>query len=96
LSEEKLEITLPGNAKVSCQFGTTIREAIASWDQEALVSALAARINRTLVDLSHPLYEPVTIEIIESSSAEGLQILRHSIAHVMAQAVQDQIGRAHV
>lgn len=89
MSIEKFEITLPGNAKVSCQVGTTIGAAIATWDQEALVSALAARINRNLMDLSYPLHESVNLEIIKSSSREGLQILRHSIAHVMAQAVQD-------
>ncbi|MDP2268735.1 MAG: threonine--tRNA ligase, partial [Deltaproteobacteria bacterium] len=59
------------------------------WDQGALAPALAARINRNLMDLSFTLQESVDLEIITSSSREGLQILRHSIAHVMAQAVQD-------
>ena len=89
MSIEKFEITLPANAKVPCQFGTTIREAIAKWDQGELAFAVAARMNRDLVDLSYPLREAVNLEIIKSSSREGLQILRHSIAHVMAQAVQD-------
>jgi threonyl-tRNA synthetase len=89
LSIEKFEITLPANAKVPCQFDTTIREAIAKWDQGELAFAVAARMNRGLVDLSYPLREAVNLEIIKSSSREGLQILRHSIAHVMAQAVQD-------
>ena len=89
MSIEKFEITLPANAKVPCQFGTTIREALAKWDQGELAFAVAARMNRDLVDLSYPLREAVNLEIIKSSSREGLQILRHSIAHVMAQAVQD-------
>ena len=89
MSVEKLEITLPGNARLSCQAGTTIGEAIMMGGQGAFSSAFAARINRNLVDLSYPLHESVNLEIIQSSSREGLQILRHSIAHVMAQAVQD-------
>jgi len=89
LSTEKLEITLPGNAKVTCESGTTIQEAIAMWDQDSLKSALAVQINRSLIDLSQSLHQSVNIEIINVFSRDGLQILRHSIAHVMAQAVQD-------
>ena len=89
MSTEKLEITLPGNAKVTCESGTTIQEAIAMWDQDSLKSALAVQINRSLIDLSQSLHQSVNIEIINVFSRDGLQILRHSIAHVMAQAVQD-------
>ena len=89
MSTEKLEITLPGNAKVTCESGTTIKEAIAMWDQDSLTSALAVQINRSLIDLSQSLHQSVNLEIINVFSREGLQILRHSIAHVMAQAVQD-------
>ncbi len=74
---------------ISCPAGTTIREAIAIWDPEALAGAIAARINLNRMDLSYPLPDSVALEIIQSSSREGLQILRHSIAHVMAQAVQE-------
>jgi len=89
LSNDKIEITLPGNIQTTCPVGTTIRELIAQGESEALVAALVARINGNLVDLGYPLQESVNVEIVKASSREGLDILRHSIAHVMAQAVQD-------
>jgi len=89
LSEELIEITLPDNTKLSCQRGTTVGDVITAWDPEVASSAVAAKINGKQVDLSSPLSAPANLEIIKSSSPEGLQILRHSAAHVMAQAVQD-------
>ena len=52
-------------------------------------SILAARINGTVSDLSSPISPDDTVELISIGSAEGLAILRHSTAHVLAQAVQD-------
>ncbi|HPV51359.1 MAG TPA: threonine--tRNA ligase, partial [Smithella sp.] len=46
--------------------------------------------------LSRPLDRDATIDLIDLSSAEGLSILRHSISHVMAQAVQDVFPGAKV
>jgi len=66
-----------------------VGEVITVWDPEAASSAVAAKVNGKQVDLSSPLTEPANLEVIKSSSPEGLHILRHSAAHVMAQAVQD-------
>ena len=78
----------------------TVGEALA-----ALVSnkirkqTIAVRIDDTLVDLSSPLAEYNTeknrlvLEPITVSSPEGQDILRHSCAHVMAQAVKEQFGK---
>ncbi len=52
-------------------------------------SIVAARINGTVSDLSSPISPDDTVELISIGSAEGLAILRHSTAHVLAQAVQD-------
>lgn len=57
--------------------------------EEVPVFAIATTVNRIPVDLSHPLREKETVDIINFSSPEGLHILRHSTAHVMAHAVQD-------
>jgi len=85
----KIEIILPDKATISCPAGTTIREVIATWNREELSSAVAASVKGQALDLSHVLLESSHVSIIKSSSPEGLQILRHSVAHVMAQAVQD-------
>jgi threonyl-tRNA synthetase len=52
-------------------------------------SVIAARVNLTLKDLSYELQEGDEVEGVAIDSADGHDILRHSTAHVMAQAVQD-------
>ncbi len=52
-------------------------------------SIIAARINGVVSDLATPISPDDTVELISIGSAEGLAILRHSTAHVLAQAVQD-------
>lgn len=89
MSEGIITITMPDKAILSLPAGTNVREAIGAWDQEALASAVAAHVKGRQADLSSALLESAEVSIITASSREGLQILRHSIAHVMAQAVQD-------
>ena len=50
--------------------------------------AVAAKVNGKLVDLSHKLKENDQVEIVIADSEEGIEIIRHSAAHVMAQAVK--------
>ena len=50
---------------------------------------VAARVNGKLVDLSGPLEEDATVEQVSAISPDGLDVLRHSTAHLMAQAVQN-------
>jgi threonyl-tRNA synthetase len=52
-------------------------------------SVIAARVGGELKDLSYPLAEGDQVEPVDLGSQDGLNILRHSTAHVMAQAVQD-------
>lgn len=54
--------------------------------------AVAAKVNGKLVDLSHELKESDQVEIITVDSEEGIEIIRHSTAHVMAQAVKRIYG----
>lgn len=85
----EIRITLPDGSVTECHRGSTVKDAIASWKNEMLPSTVAAKLNSALVDLSHPIKEDASLEVIEISSKEGLAILRHSISHVMAQAVQE-------
>lgn len=50
--------------------------------------AVAAKVNGKLVDLSHKLKEDDQVEIVITDSDEGIEIIRHSAAHVLAQAVK--------
>jgi threonyl-tRNA synthetase len=64
--------------------GTTAAELFQ--DERAVI---AARVGGELKDLAHPLADGDEVEPVEITSQDGLNILRHSTAHVMAQAVQD-------
>ncbi len=85
----EIRIVLPDGSVGQCNQGTTIKEIIASWKKDMLRSIVAAKINNKPVDLSHPIEEPATISLINIDAKDGLEILRHSISHVMAQAVKD-------
>jgi threonyl-tRNA synthetase len=83
-----IKIVFPDKHEASFPVGTTVKEAVATWKKEALGSAIAAKINGVTVDLSHSLQNNADLSLIDIASKEGLSILRHSISHVMAQAVQ--------
>ncbi len=57
---------------------------------------VAAKVDGVAVDLTHLLRRDSAVEAIDASSSEGLTILRHSAAHVMAQAVQEVFPTAQV
>ena len=91
-----VKINFPDNKEKVFKSGVTIAEAVSIWNKKALVNAVAAKINGVSVDLNHALKEDTKIELIDISSKNGLAILRHSISHVMAQAVQDVFKGAKV
>ncbi|MBM4306022.1 MAG: threonine--tRNA ligase, partial [Deltaproteobacteria bacterium] len=80
--EEKITITLPNGEKKFVPKGTKLLD-IADKD------AVAAHIDGGMVDLSKPLERDSSVSFISSHSRKGLEVLRHSAAHVMAQAVKE-------
>jgi threonyl-tRNA synthetase len=88
---DKLHITLAGSEHV-VEEGTTAGRALA--DREPDSKPIAARVNGELRDLACPLADGDRVEAVSIDSSDGLNILRHSTAHVMAQAVQDLFPQA--
>lgn len=72
--------------------GITIKEAAGSISSSLQKKAAAGRVNGRLVDLSFKLEEDAELSIITLDSQEGLQVLRHTSAHVLAQAVKRLYG----
>lgn len=64
----------------------------ASISKKLAKEAIAAKINDKLVDLNHGLKNDDKVEIITVDSEDGIEIIRHSTAHVMAQAVKRIYG----
>jgi threonyl-tRNA synthetase len=80
--ESQVTVTLPGSVKKSVAKGTKLQEFADS-------KAVAAQVNGTLVDLSQPVERDTSVSFVSIHSKKGLEILRHSAAHVMAQAVKE-------
>jgi len=89
-------ITMPDGSARSFPRGIPLREVIASWKKEALASTVAAKIDNEPVDLSRAIEKDAMLSLIDVESREGLEILRHSISHVMAHAVQDSFAGVRV
>jgi len=83
----EITITLPDGSTMQVPTGTTAGQVAEKIGPGLARDAVAARINGQSVDLSTPIREDVELAIITMDSAEGLEIYRHSTAHVMADAV---------
>ncbi len=91
-----IKVALPDGIEKTVAAGITVAQVIAAWKPELLASAVAAKVNQIPVDLSHVLRSDSAVAPIDIQSREGLAILRHSISHVMAQAVQDLFPNVQV
>ncbi len=69
--------------------GKTAGEILASLRDDELARAVAARVNGKPTDLGFVINEDAKVEGISADSAAGIEILRHSAAHIMAQAVRE-------
>ena len=92
----QIKITLKGGKEAFYPAGITVKEALAEPGGEKLPSVVAAKVNGVTVDLSHTLTGDAVVEPLAAASPDGLSILRHSMAHVMAQAVQDSFADVQV
>ena len=83
------QITLPdGSVR---RYDGAVRGAVIAENigKGLLRDAVAVRVNGELYDLTHEIDEDASVEIVTRESADGLQLLRHDAAHVLAQAVQE-------
>lgn len=81
-------ITLPDGSKREFSGTVTAAEVAASIGPGLAKSALAAKVENQLLDLSTPLSQDCTLVLLTSKDPEALEIIRHSTAHLLAQAVK--------
>jgi threonyl-tRNA synthetase len=81
------KVTLPDGSKLEISNGTTLGELAQQIGPGLAKAAVAAELNGQLVDLSSPVTADTTVRIITLKDDEGLQIMRHSCAHIMAEAI---------
>ena len=93
----EVNVQLKGGQAAQMPESVTVGEALKQLDRDAAKQALAARVNGHEVDLARPLAQleangggaPVEIEPVLPQTREGLEVLRHSTAHLLAAAVLD-------
>ena len=83
-----IKLQFPDGAVKEFPKGTTTEEVAASISPGLRKNALAGKLDGQLIDFKTPISNDGEIAIITPDSAEAFEILRHSSAHVLAQAVK--------
>ncbi|MEC1720441.1 threonine--tRNA ligase [Schinkia azotoformans] len=89
---EVIKVSFPDGAVKEFPNGTTTEEIAASISSGLKKNALAGKLNGKAIDLRTPITEDGAIEIVTYDTPDGLEILRHSTAHLMAQAIKRLYG----
>jgi threonyl-tRNA synthetase len=84
---DQITITLPDGSEREYAAGTTAGDVAASIGKRLAKAAVAATVDGEEVDLGRPLPDHAAVAIVTGDSEDGRHVLRHSTAHVMAQAV---------
>jgi threonyl-tRNA synthetase len=92
---EHVRVSLPDGKSVELPAGQTVQDALRDLGVKGN-QWIAARLNGRLVDLTRPVEQDAVLEPVAADSPEGLEILRHSTSHVMAQAVLSLFPEAKV
>src|ERR1700733_15586768 len=85
-------IQLPDGSVKDLPDGTTGAQLAESIGKGLARAAIVGKVDGKLVDLSHPLVGSHAVSIITSRDADGLFVMRHSTAHVLAQALRRLYG----
>ena len=84
-----IQVTLPDGSSKAVPEGSSVLDVASSIGSRLAQAAIAGKIDGALVDLDHIVADGAAIQIITERGDDGLEVLRHSAAHVMAEAVKD-------
>ncbi len=91
-----ITITLPDGSRREYPQPQTVAEVAASIGAGLAKAALAGKVNGRLVDTSHLIEADAQLAIVTDKDADGLEIIRHSTAHLLAYAVKELFPEAQV
>lgn len=91
-----VSVVLPDGSVREYAEGSSLEDVAASISSGLRKNALAGKIDGKAVDLNTKLVDGAKVEIITADSQDGLEIMRHSCAHLMAQAVKRLYGNKEV
>jgi threonyl-tRNA synthetase len=89
-------IRLPDGSEKQFEQAVSVADVAASIGAGLAKAAVAGKVNDSLVDTDFQITEDATLSIITAKDAEGLDIIRHSTAHLLAQAVKQLFPTAQV
>lgn len=89
-------ITLPDGSQRSFAQAVTVADVALSIGAGLARAALAGKVDGHLVDTSHLIAQDATVAIITDKDAEGVEVIRHSTAHLLAYAVKELFPDAQV
>ena len=84
-----MEILLKNGNKLEVDEGASCAKAAQKISEGLARNAVAAKVNGELCDLSHVLKEGDSLEIVTLKDKEGMEVYRHTCAHVLAQAIKN-------
>ncbi len=91
-----LTVTFPDGNSRKFDIDSNLFEVAKSISPSLVKEAVAAKVDGKLVDMSHRLSSDASVEIVTSGDPEGLEVIRHSTAHLLAHAVKDLFPSAQV
>src|SRR5438552_18904326 len=94
--ETQINVNLPDGSKRSLDGGATAADLAKSIAQGLYRRSVGALINGEIRDLYTPLADGDQVKILTQDDPESLELLRHSSAHVMAEAVQRLFPQAKI
>ncbi|KEQ24999.1 threonine--tRNA ligase [Paenibacillus tyrfis] len=92
----KIQVKLPDGSFREYEKGATIEQVAESISSSLKKQAVAGKIDGKVVDLNRPIEADASVEIVTLDSKEGLEVYRHSTAHLMAQAIKRLYGQKAV
>ncbi|MDR6244466.1 threonyl-tRNA synthetase [Paenibacillus hunanensis] len=91
-----IEIKLPDGSLRQYEEGNNIGDVANSISKSLFKNAVAGKLDGIVVDLNTPLHNGALVEIVTADSTDGLEVIRHSTAHLTAQAVKRLFGAKEV
>ncbi|MET4563054.1 threonyl-tRNA synthetase [Lysinibacillus parviboronicapiens] len=86
MSNQSINIQFPDGHQQLFTKGVTLTDIAQAISLGLRKKAIAGRVNGTIVDLTYPILEDAQITLYDASSKEGIEVIRHSTAHLLAQA----------
>jgi threonyl-tRNA synthetase len=96
LEKTMISLQLPDGSRREFERPVTVAEVAAAIGPGLAKAALAGRVDGNLVDLSHVVERDARLAIVTDRDADGIEILRHSTAHLLAYAVKELFPDAQV